>query len=322
MDKILWVKFGWSDYYRGGPINGNFPFIEDGAQGHEAWNFLPQDNGTYYCYTPPQGGNGTPWNEDPKGWTVVCLAKEPGRTGVHIVGWYEDAELMGDYEIRPPDFDASGTPPSDEYYYTIRSSSAWFVPPEFRLKPFSHPSVRQGKYSFLDGPGVNITNNKRAVKNILQGQLETLVDVAVHNPNADNSPDKDNDRTDPLSGFGSPEHRKAVELAAVKTTTSDLERRGYHVVSRERDNIGYDLDATHRENGSVLHVEVKGTSGCEPRFFMTMNEYGYRQAPEWRLAVVVDALKDPKLRLLSLREVEGEFELAPMVWKATRKILS
>ncbi|WP_152615806.1 hypothetical protein [Leisingera sp. ANG-M1] len=42
MSKLLWVKFGWSDFYRGGPIDGNFPFIKDGEQGHEAWNFLPK----------------------------------------------------------------------------------------------------------------------------------------------------------------------------------------------------------------------------------------------------------------------------------------
>ncbi|MFY1709683.1 DUF3883 domain-containing protein [Tritonibacter scottomollicae] len=322
MSKLLWVKFGWSDYYRGGPIDGNFPFIKDGKQGHEAWNFLPQDDGTYYCYTPPQGGSGTPWSNDPYGWTVVCLAKDPARKGLHVVGWYKDAELIGNYAVRPAGFDAGGTAPLDEYYYTIRSSSVWFVPPEFRSKPFSHPSVRQGKYSFLDGPGVEITANKRAVKSILQDRLAFFGDVSIHNPNASNTPDRDNDKIDPLGGFGGPEHRKAVEKAAVQATWRELNRLDYDVVSRESDNIGYDLHAIHRKDGSALHVEVKGTSGSEPRFFMTMNEYGYRLAPEWRLAIAVNALTKPDVRFLTLREVEREFELTPMVWKAIRRILS
>lgn len=320
MSKILWVKFGWSDFYRGGPINGNFPFIEDGKQGHEAWNFLPQKDGTYYCYTPPQGGIGTPRNDDPHGWTVVCLAKNPEQRGLYVVGWYEDAELIGKYAVRPSGFDATGVAPEDDYYYTIRSSSVRFVPPEQRSRPFSHPSVRQGKYSFLDGPGVLITDNKRAVKSILQDRLKFFRDVSIHNPNARNSPDRDNDEIDPLSGFGDADHRKAVEKAAVKATWRKLVQLDYNCRSRESDNVGYDLQAIHQKDGSALHVEVKGTSGSEPRFFMTANEYSYRLSPEWRLAVVVDALTDPSVRLLTLREVECGFELTPMVWKAIRKL--
>jgi hypothetical protein len=44
MKKILWVKFGWSDYYRGGPIDGNFGWLKKNkgkkneGRGHEAFN--------------------------------------------------------------------------------------------------------------------------------------------------------------------------------------------------------------------------------------------------------------------------------------------
>tara|TARA_R110002012_G_scaffold287504_1_gene479896 strand:+ start:242 stop:1210 length:969 start_codon:yes stop_codon:yes gene_type:complete len=319
VSKLLWVKFGWSDYYRGGPVDGNFPFIKSGEQGHEAWNFLPQDDGSYYCYTPPQGGSGTPWNDDPYGWTVVCLAKHPAEKGIHVVGWYENAYLTGKYAIRPPGFNGGGSLPLDEYYYTVRSSSVWFVPPEFRLKPFSHPSIRQGKYSFLEGPSVKSTANKDAVISILRAQLAYFRDLAIHNPNARKTPDRDNDEIDPLGGFGGSKHRKAVEEAAVQAASDELDRLGYDVYSREKQNIGYDLHATHRNDRSALHVEVKGTSLSRPRFFMTVNEYCYRQAPEWRLAMVVDALTNPDVRFLTLREVEREFELTPMVWKAVQK---
>nr|WP_241479089.1 hypothetical protein [Leisingera sp. ANG-M1] len=33
---------------------------------------------------------------------------------MHLVGWYEDAELIGNYAIRPTGFDAGGTAPLDE----------------------------------------------------------------------------------------------------------------------------------------------------------------------------------------------------------------
>ena len=171
----------------------------------------------------------------------------------------------------------------------------------------------------MEGPGVVITPNKRAVIAILQERLAQLKNVAIHNPNTNTAPDNENDKVDPLSGFGGPEHRKAVEEAAVKATSNELNKLGYDCVSREKDNIGYDLHATHRKDGPSLHVEVKGTSGSEARFFMTVNEYSYRMAPEWRLGIVTNALTKPDVKLLTLREVDRDFDLTPMVWKASRK---
>jgi len=318
MNKVLWVKTGWSEFYRGGKVDGNFPFIKDGEQGHEAWNFLRQDE-TYYCYTPPQSGSGTPWNPDPDGWTVVCLAKDPKRSGIHVVGWYEDAELMGEYATRPDGFDPGGSAPSDDYFYSIRSRTAFLVPPDFRTVPFSHPSVRQGKYSFLAGPEVKVTDNKREVLDILQDRMARLARVAIRNPDIERAPDRENDEIDPLGGFGSPEHRKAVEEEAVRAAEKALGDLGYSCKSRESENLGYDLEATRKRDRSVLHVEVKGTSGKVPRFFMTANEHGYRKAAEWRLAMVTEALGRADVTIYTLRECEREFELVPMVWKGTKR---
>lgn len=317
--KLLWVKFGWSDYYRGGLIDGNFPFIQGGEQGHEAWNFLAQDDGTYYCYTPPQAKSGKPTNVDRFGWTVVCLAKKPRVKGIHIVGWYENAELTGEYNIRPSGFDAGKSAPTDEFYYTIRSSSAWLVPPESRIIPFSHDSVRQGKYSFLRGPNVDTKPRKLEVETILVDRMERLKEVAIHNPTIITAPDDDNNSIDPISSFGSAEHRKKVEIAAVETTTRELESRGYEVFSREKDNVGYDLKATRQKDGSSLYVEVKGTAGPSERFFMTANEHQFIETPEWRIAMVTDALGKPKLSIYNLLELKKLFDLSPMVWKGTRK---
>ena len=50
---------------------------------------------TVYCYVPPHIEVHAPKHPDQTGWTVVCLAKHPKRKGVHIVGWYKDATLLG-----------------------------------------------------------------------------------------------------------------------------------------------------------------------------------------------------------------------------------
>ncbi|QQV79259.1 DUF3883 domain-containing protein (plasmid) [Sphingomonas aliaeris] len=319
MTKLLWVKFGWSEYYRGGPVDGNFPFIKDGEQGHEAWNFLRQDDGSYYCYTPPQGRDGsTPSNADATGWTVACLAKDPKQKGVHLVGWYENAVLEGKYAVRPAGFDSGASAPHDEFYYSIRAPKAFLVPPDERTEPFSHTSIRQGKYSLLAGPGVHVTDNKAEVRAIIEELIRRYTGVAIPNPDPKSAPDRDNDPVDPLRGFGTPEHRKKVEEAAVTAAVRELKKLGYTSRSREKENVGYDLEAVHK-NGSALHVEVKGTSGAEPRLFMTRNEHDYREAPEWRLAMVVDALGTPDVRVYTLREFERAFDLAPLVWKGVRK---
>jgi hypothetical protein len=236
-----------------------------------------------------------------------------------VVGWYEDADLMGEYVVRPAGFDPGGVEPSDDYFYSIRAPKAFLVPPEFRTDPFSHPSVRQGKYSFLAGPNVTINDNKRQVRAILKSRFAQLGSVAVQNPDVESAPDRDNDEIDPLSGFGTAEHRKAVEEAAVRSVKATLKKQGYECDSRERENVGYDLEATH-ENGSVLHVEVKGTNGKQPRFFMTVNEHNRLEDPDWRLAMVVDALTEPKVQTYNLRQFEREFDVTPMVWKGTKRI--
>lgn len=321
MDKILWVKFGWSDFYRGGPVNGNFPWVSSGKVGHEAFNFQPNPDGIYYCYVPPQGDGGQPKNADKHGWTVICLAKRPGHTGIHVVGWYENATLEGRYLARPRSerTDDGQLPPGDDWLYSIHSAEAYFVPPDLRLNPFSHTSVKQGKYSFLAGPGVQLTSNKREVRSILQKRIKELRGLAIRNPDAQLAPDFENDPIDPLQGYGTAEHRKAVENAAIEFTKKILSRLGYSCTSRERDNIGFDLEALRQSDGDQLHVEVKGTVGVEPRFFMTANEFAYRKAPEWRLAVVTSALSKPVLELYTLRDFNEDFDLEPMVWKGKKK---
>ncbi len=200
MKKVLWVKFGWSEFYRGGPVDGNFSHLAGkGNRGHEAYNFEPAQDGTYYCYVPPQGGEYAPKNDDQTGWTVVCLAKHPKRKGVHIVGWK----------------------------YCITSTTAYFVPPEERTMPFSHPSVRQGKYSFLAVPGVETSARKGKLLRRLKRRLKKLRPVAITNPTDARAPDPGAGPAKLLAGFGTPEHRKKVEKAAEKTVKRHYKAKGF-----------------------------------------------------------------------------------------------
>jgi len=319
MKKTMWVKFGWSEYYRGGPVDGNFRWLNEGdGEGHEAFNFLPGPDGGYYCYVPPHGPHAaSPSSPDPHGWTVICLAKFPSQKGVYVVGWYENATLMGK-EVPRPEYnigvgfrrDVQGT----KFSYSIKSDSVFFVPPEARTKPFSHPSVKQAKFSYLSGPELVAKPAKAEVLAILTGELARLRPVAIEQPNPDKAPDELENEIDPLGRFGTPEHRRAVELAAERAVTAELKRMGYRVIRRSDEKIGYDLQAIGTLGKSDLYVEVKGTSGADRRFYMTPKERDFAVVDGWRLAMVTDALGSPDVTFFNCRQTKQRFSLQPMVW--------
>lgn len=319
MKKIMWIKFGWAEYYRGDRVNGNFKWlVEPDAEGHEKFNFLPGPDGRYYCYVPPHGPyRAFPSRQDPNGWTVICLAKFPLQKGVHVVGWYDNATLMGK-SIPRPEYDAGGGFRCDaqgvDFSYSIQSDTAFFVPPEARTNPFSHPSVRQAMFSYLEGPGLVTTPDKAEVLAILEGELARLRPLAIAQPNPANAPDELDDNIDPLGRFGTPEHRRNVELAAERAVTAELVRLGYDVIRRSDEKIGYDLQAISKQNGSELYVEVKGTSGADRRFYMTPKELEFASVYGWRLAMVTDALDNPHVTLFTCKQMEQCFSLQPMVW--------
>lgn len=321
MDKIIWVKFGWSDYYQGQLVLGDFGYLAGGDQGHEAWNFRSDSDRKYGCYVPPSGRSGSvPTSEEPSGWTVVFLSKKPTDKGIHVVGWYEDATLLGKNKNRSKNFDLGPHPTRDgKAIYSIESKNSFLVPPEFRTEPFSHPTVGSAKYSYLAGPGIKSTAEKNEVLDILQEKMGRLRSVVVKNPGDVFGPQDDVTESDPLAVFGTAEHRSAVEKAAIRATKSSLLKAGFSVESREPENIGYDLKATHKVSQQNLHVEVKGTSGTNERFFITANEYRYKVALEWRFALVTEALTNPRVTLYTLGEFEEAFDLVPMTWLGGRR---
>ena len=216
----------------------------------------------------------------------------------------------------------TGRAPQDgkagDWLYSIRSETAWLVPPGRRRRPFSHISVRQGKYSFLAGPDVRQTANKKAVRKLIENRLKALRRLAIARPSAETLPDPENDPIDPLRSFGTPEHRRKVEKAAEKAVIADYARRGFDDEDVTMKKRGYDYVFTKK--GKEQLVEIKGTSGKEERFFMTRREFGFRQHPDWRLAMVTEALSTkPRLTIYSLKKFERRFGLEPLVYMGTAR---
>ncbi len=93
-----------------------------------------------------------------------------------------------------------------------------------------------------------------------------------------------------------------------------MNRLGYRVIRRSDEKIGYDLQAIAKQGSGELYVEVKGTSGPERRFYMTPKEREFTTTEGWRLAMVTDALSDPKVTFFTRKQMEKRFSLQPMVW--------
>jgi hypothetical protein len=91
------------------------------------------------------------------------------------------------------------------------------------------------------------------------------------------------------------EARKQVELAAVKFVTEKYKRFGYQVTSREKENIGWDLDAA-KEHVS-LKLEVKGLAQSQISVRISNNEYKsmMNNKDSYRLCVVTNAIQQPVL---------------------------
>jgi hypothetical protein len=121
------------------------------------------------------------------------------------------------------------------------------------------------------------------------------------------------------AGFGDAETNALVERAAVRKVMRHLKQRGFEITSRERDAIGYDLDA--RRGSLEWHVEVKGVSGEKVQFPITKNEVARAETDDlFRLIVVTQARKKhSRLHTYRGRDIASRFVLQPISYLAAKK---
>jgi hypothetical protein len=126
------------------------------------------------------------------------------------------------------------------------------------------------------------------------------------------------DREDAILRWGGPD--LVSEALAVRFVSRWLRRRHYHVEDRQRVLCGFDLLATTESD--ELHVEVKGTSGSQHQFFLTRNEWKTAQRdPQWRVFLVVDVKRAPRLHRLDRDALKERFHFEPTEWFVSRKKL-
>jgi hypothetical protein len=130
------------------------------------------------------------------------------------------------------------------------------------------------------------------------------------------------DSTDQIQlRFPDQEHRDRVEEAAMKKVTKEYEGQGFTVQDVSPDDLGYDLEVQDGTGKPVFHVEVKGTSSETLGFFLTRNEFKRALVLDsWRLAIVTSALSQPRMLVLTAREMQEGFGFEPLAWRCDVKI--
>lgn len=101
------------------------------------------------------------------------------------------------------------------------------------------------------------------------------------------------------------EARKIVEKAAVEYVTKKYQSLGYQITSREKENVGWDLDA--EKEGDKLKLEVKGIAQSQVSVHISQNEYKTMMANKdcYRLCVVINAINNPQLVVFIWKEDLG-----------------
>lgn len=118
------------------------------------------------------------------------------------------------------------------------------------------------------------------------------------------------------AGYADPITNEEVESEAVSLVTEWYEYHGWTVDNVERENRGYDLVCS--KGRLEEHVEVKGTQGSTPSYFMTANEYNCAQEdPLFVLRVVTGVFsKKPYIHTCAGAELLSKFEFTCLQYKA------
>lgn len=93
--------------------------------------------------------------------------------------------------------------------------------------------------------------------------------------------------------------KQQVEISAIEATIKYFEALDYIIISKEKDNVGWDLEATNINE--TLLLEVKGLSGNISSIELTPNEYknSKDKNTHYKLCIVTNALTQPTLEVFS-----------------------
>jgi len=283
---ILFCVITWMENYDGvigDQPSGGGSFIDTEGYGHEIFNFRSFRN-HFYGFVEPGGRiaierlGGDSQTESFPGVTVVFVAPFHGESPYVIVGWYKNATVY-----RSPQDPPNGSARvfhGDPIGFNLRAAQKdgfLILPVDNRVFPVPRgkSGIGQKRIWYADKPEQQ--EFLRRVRRYVEAQ----------------KPEAQPPRHRGHHGRGwqrDVERKQLVERIAVQTVWNHFEALGYALKSVERENCGWDLEATLAT--TTLRLEVKGTSGNQVSCEVTPNEYRpiSEKMLSYRLCIVCDAL--------------------------------
>jgi hypothetical protein len=297
------------DHYQGqtniDPIRGGGAFVEEHGFGFEVFNFQ-EFCGSFFGYVQPPGRKGK-WQEarigleklggsnrdaSVSGVLVIWVATEKSGASPVVVGWFRNATVFRTCQPAPHGSQRSIADQDCAYYVTTRTSDAKLLPRDERV--FQVPRGGEGSFGQSNIWYANHPDHNRQFRLDVLDYIETRRRRIDHN----------NERAIQSDPF----LRQKIERIAIDLTCKRFNQLGYTVQSVERDNLGWDLEASQASR--LLRLEVKGLSGNQLTIELTPNEYtamqSYRES--YRLCVVTNALTTPSLEVFAYSPDSGQWE--------------
>ena len=296
-EKILFANIGWMTHYKGNTkkdqIVGGGSWSNDDK--HEAFNFSPIKGKCYGYVQPVRWGTislnriGDDYKPDRiNGVIVVWIATHPKAKGTFIIGWYKNATVFSKFQ-------ESNMASRNNYDYNIvaKEEDCTLLPLDQRT--FLIPRAKDANKGFLGQSNVwYADSSEEKVRKFRKDVLDYIQNFTTSSKHISKQ-----------SIAVDAEVRKIVEKTAVNYVTKHYKEIGYTVTSREKENVGWDLDA---EIGSTcLKLEVKGLAGNKVSVRISQNEYKsmINNKNCYRLCVVTKVLKSPTLIIFAWDDEQG-----------------
>jgi len=278
-------------------IKGGGSYVKEEGMGHEVCNFS-MHRGMVYGYVQPPKAKGQPGEgqirieriggsqEDSVSNVLVVWTANRPEGGTVIVGWYKNATVYRYYQ------EFRSTPALHKknglkgYRFKAKSKDAVLLAVDERT--FEIPRRVKGGMGQANVWFADASESKALLREITKYIGGTKKKAKG----------KRSRTTDP-------EKNAKVEKAAIKNTVRYFEGIGYTVESVEKDNVGWDLEASF--GNKKLLIEVKGLSGNGLSIELTPNEYtAFSEKKEsYRLCVVYAALSKPTLLVCRFSKESG-----------------
>jgi len=260
-------------------------YVKENEDGGEVLNFYPV-RGSYYGYARVSRGRSLDLghfgaNEEEEfmdNITIILFARNPETGGQFIVGWYKKARLFRSVQLTN----------NLEFNFKTAVKNGFLVPHTDRT-------------FLVEGPG---QTNVWYPKYYMNAQYFKKLESYINNPEGFKT--KRGKKKRGRSGWQmDAEKRKKVEIAAMDAVAQYFEDRNYEVVYREKENLGWDLEAYL--GTQTLLLEVKGLSNDFSCVEFTPNEYKHSKSKKknYRICVLDNALNKNKKLHIFYWENEG-----------------